>query len=266
MAERNSPSAKRGGIKKKGQKSKEELEWEIRVCEVAVEKKKKANKRKYHPLRAGLCHLGRTLWFSLFVLPASWILNAGGILWTKFSVTDYFFDDIEFYTMWALPMFLLVLFVELLVSFILDKREVAKNGATEKVQANDAVEVLTERIRIARLMLSSIETGVEPRAEETKYYLSFAESQKKCCENCAYVGEVVNTTTTEYSDGTSTQSSKHAYYYCPKLNDAKVGKKNVCNDFLSKRVVKAFDAGDELYKETSALLKEQENRSNAGFR
>lgn len=264
MAEKLTSAAKKSASKQNIEKKNDELRWEIAVCQASIEKKHKAIKREYHPLRVALNYFARTLICFLFLVAVSWF--ADGVIWDRIPFGDFDIEDRELYTMLLLPLFLLALCINLLICIIAEKREVKKNGSTEKEMANDVIEVLSEQLRVARLVLAANEMGTKPDEAQIKYYLSFLEKQPKCCANCTYVGEVIQTTTTEYSDGTTTQSKRREYYYCSKMNGAKVYRKNVCNDFLSERVARAFDKAKKLFDETSAEMNEQRKRSSVGFR
>lgn len=265
MAGRSASSAKKSATKKIDGKTKEELQWEIRVCQTAIEKKNEDIKRTYHPLRVGLGHFGRAFLFFLPLVAISFIAHIAS-LWDAHPFGRYDFSDIELYTMAFLPLFLTALCIELLVAMFLEKKELVKQGSVGKTLACDVIEVLSERLRIARLTLLANETNAQVDEAETKFYLSFADLQKKCCINCAYVGEMIKTTTTKYSDGTTSQSSRREYFFCSKLSDTKVERRNVCNEFVSQRVAGAFNKAQKLFEETEAKLLEQESRSSVGFR
>lgn len=266
MAGKNTSSAKKSMPKKDDGKAKDELQWEIKVCHAAIEKKSKDIKRTYHPLRVGFEYFGCTLLRMMIpLLIVSGIVCISG-LWDAHPFLRYDFDDMELYTMGVLPLFFIGLCIELLIGMISEKREIVKNGASGKNLANDVIEILSERLRIAQLTLLANEMGTQLNEAERKYHLTFVDQQNKRCANCIHMGEVIKTTTTKYSDGTTSQSKSHEYFYCAKLNDAKVKKSNVCNEFLSKRVASAFDKAQKLFEETQAKMLEQEERSSVGFR
>ena len=263
---KKSTSKKKSTPKTKGNNTKksDELRWEIKVCQAAIEKKNKDIKREYHPLRVGFIHFARSLALMIPITVVFFLISCFG--WDAHPFNRFGLEDIDFYTKAVLPIFFAALCVELVICMIVEKRVIRKNGSTGRVADEDVIEILSERMRIATSTLAAIEQGAQPDKADTKFHLTFVDAQKKCCANCAHMGEVIKTTTTEYSDGTTTQSSRHDHFYCSKLNDIEVKKGNVCDEFFSRRVAFAVNKAQNLFEKTEAELSEQMKRSSVGFR
>ena len=240
--------AKKAKPQKINGKTKENLLWEIRVCKEAVQKKEKALITSFSDVMSAIL---RILLLSPFcaIIPAL-----------------IFFEKINNGMIKErLPHIILIAVgLATIVSLIMEYSFKRKN--TQNYSGKECLEVLTERLRIAKLLLNALEEGRTPSEAETKYRLSFFDADVKKCVNCAYMGKTIKETTTHYSDGTTETSSSVDHYFCQKLDKAHVKKNNVCNNYFPKRVAGAIDAANRYYAKIEEELREKDKRKANGFR
>lgn len=251
MAEKLTSTAKKSKPKKIDGKTKEELQWEIRVCKAAIEKKEREWKKNASV--GGI--IGGALRGVLgFVFIALLCAVVPGIIFIGLGTIEE-----------RIPQTILIAVVmAAIVMFIDRKREIKALGSPSV--SRDYVEVIAERLRIANALLLALEKGDTVSDAEKQYCLSFAEAEEKKCGNCAHLGKTMLKTTTTYSDGTTTNSTHFDHYFCGSLGGMQVKKNNVCEKFLSKRVALAFQNSDKYYKEMESSLREQDKKALSGFR
>lgn len=233
--------AKKSKAKKTDEKTKEDLLWEIRVCEEAITAKQKSLSIKAGDVFAFLFQAICTSAFFAVVL-IFLLRRQSGV-------------DIS-------HVIILALVLGGIATAIFRHAVLSGNTICDK----DLLEVLSERLRIAKLCLAALEAGMTPSENEKKYRLTFADSADKKCGNCAYMGKVMRETTETYSDGTTSTSTSVDHYFCGKMGDQKVKKSNVCDNYFSKRVAGAFDAANKYYEETAQSLLKGDQRKANGFR
>lgn len=240
MVENPALSKKKKTPKNSNEKSKDELQWEIRVCQEAMKiQTQKASKVKRSDT------LGNVLRFAFLLPLAALILSRLGM---------------NLLLAILIPVGLILVLNAFLTKMIHKERGITPYGCA------DCLEVLSERLRIAKLCVEALENNTTLSESEKKYRLSFFNADKRICGNCAYMGKMIWETKTTYSDGSTSTSSKLDHCYCNRMNEMHVKKSNTCDKFYSKRIAKAFESAEKIYAEAEEALRETDRKTENGFR
>lgn len=225
----------------------QELLWELRVCKEAIERKEEeiAQTTRRHAIGFIL----RILWSAIFCAIVPILM---------FRMMDIALEE-------RIPhIILLAIGISFVLQLCISKSIKKENGFTS-YGGSDCLEVLSERLRVAKACLSSLEEGKELSESEKKYRLSFLDAQEKKCANCAYFGKTKKEITATYSDDNAGTSAS-VDYFCGKHGNMRVKKKNACDDFLSMRIAVAFDNAEKTYEKTVSSLREEDQKAASGFR
>ena len=238
----------RKSSEKERETKRQELLWEIRVCKAGIERTE--NKIAKTTRQRAVGFILRTFWSAIFCAIVPVLI---------FRFMDVALEE-------RIPHIILIAIgLSALFQFRIQK-EIDKGKGFTTYGGSDCLEVLSERLRIAKLCLSALEEEKALSEDEKKYLLTFADVQEKKCGNCVHMGKTIKETTTSYSDGSTSTTSSLDHYFCSKQNGMRVKKRNACDNFYPMRVAKAFERAEKVYEETVSFLREEDNKRANGFR